>query len=131
MRHLLKTLSVLILVLVAAGAVLLVRQRRAELDNMETAALPSLPVIIAEARQGKIEAAKHYIGFIEPEESAVLAARITGRLQAVRIDTGDRVEKNDPVALIDDREPKKSFLRFRQNSKAQRPNLQTENSAKA
>ncbi|MCF8111097.1 MAG: efflux RND transporter periplasmic adaptor subunit [Desulfobacteraceae bacterium] len=109
MRSALKIVPVLVLVVIAAAAVLLVRDRRAELDGMETAKTPALPVVLAEAGQGKIEPAKHYLGVIEPVVSASIAARITGDLLSVRIDTGDRVEKNEVVALIDNRQIKKEI----------------------
>lgn len=103
-NRLIKTLPVLILLVLAAAAVVLVKHRKAELDGMGTAKTPALPVRVAEAARGTIEVTQHYLGTIEPEVSAALSARITGAIESVRFDTGDMAEKNDLIAVIDDRQ---------------------------
>ncbi|MFO7931662.1 MAG: efflux RND transporter periplasmic adaptor subunit [Thermodesulfobacteriota bacterium] len=103
-NRLIKTLPLLVLLVLAASAVVLVKQRKAELDGMDTAQTPAFPVRVAEAARGTIEVTQHYLGIIEPEVSAAIAARVTGEIESVRFDTGDLVEKNDLVAAIDDRE---------------------------
>ncbi|MFW6082101.1 MAG: hypothetical protein ACOC7W_09310, partial [Desulfosalsimonas sp.] len=103
-NRLLKTLPVIVLLVLAAAAVMLVKHRKAELDDMDPAKTPALPVRVAEAARGTIEVTRHYLGVIEPEVSAVLASRVTGEIESVRFDTSDMVGKNDLVAVIDDRQ---------------------------
>ncbi|MFW6284216.1 MAG: efflux RND transporter periplasmic adaptor subunit, partial [Desulfosalsimonas sp.] len=102
-------LLVLILLLLAAMAVFLVRHRKAELSGMDTVPAPALPVYVSKVETGEVAQTRHYLGIIEPVVSARIAAQITGYLDSVRVDTGDRVEKNQVIAEIDDRLLKKEL----------------------
>ncbi|MFO7861197.1 MAG: efflux RND transporter periplasmic adaptor subunit [Desulfosalsimonas sp.] len=108
-KHIPKILLILILLLLAAGAVFLVRQRKSELSGMETVPAPALPVSVSEVKTGAVEQTRHYLGIIEPVVSARIAAQVTGYLDSVHVDTGDRVRKNQVIAEIDDRLLKKEL----------------------
>ncbi|MCF8094089.1 MAG: efflux RND transporter periplasmic adaptor subunit [Desulfobacteraceae bacterium] len=99
----------LILLILIPSAVLLVRHKKAELNSIETVPTPALPVHVCEARQGKISVTEHYLAEIEPVITAELSAQITGSIESVNFDAGDRVEKNEIVAVIDDRKLQKEL----------------------
>jgi RND family efflux transporter MFP subunit len=108
-KHIPKILLILMLLLLAVGAVFLVRQRKSELSGMDTVPAPALPVSVSEVKTGNVAQTRHYLGIIEPVISARIAAQVTGYLDSMHVDIGDRVQKNQVTAEIDDRLLKKEL----------------------
>ncbi len=82
-------LAVLILLLgLAIGGV--VRKRKA-LKQSEADQMPSLPVHVAVSCVGTMEVRQDYVGVAEPEQTTLVAARLTARVQEVAVREGDRV----------------------------------------
>ena len=102
-RHFRKIVFALILVLLAAAAVMLVRQRKAELNSMDPPQAPAIPVHVSEVRQGRIDVTEHYLAVIKPETTATISARVTGHLKSVHVDIGDSIKKDELLATVDDR----------------------------
>jgi RND family efflux transporter MFP subunit len=99
-----KWMYLLIAVVLAAGALILVKSKRAGI-----AALPkpeaSLPAVrTAAAAPGTLEVFTHYQGSVEPLTKSDVSARISGNLLSVAKREGDPVREGEIVAIIDDRE---------------------------
>jgi RND family efflux transporter MFP subunit len=122
-KHLPKILLILILLLLAAVAVFLVHHRKSELSGMDTVPAPALPVHVSEVETGAVAQTRHYLGIIEPVVSARIAARVTGYLDSVPVDTGHRVRKNQVIAEIDDRLLKKELSGLKAELKGARADL--------
>lgn len=45
---------------------------------------------------------KNYLGFIEPVVSAAVSSQVTSTLEAVHVDAGDLIEKDELIAVVDD-----------------------------
>jgi RND family efflux transporter MFP subunit len=99
-----KWMYILIAAALAAGALILVKNKMAGI-----AALPkpeaSLPAVrVAAAATGTLEVFAHYQGSIEPLTKSDVSARISGNLLSVAKREGDPVREGEIVAVIDDRE---------------------------
>ncbi len=99
-----KLVVLLIVVVLAAGALVLVKYKLAGI-----AALPkpeaSLPAVrVAVAAPGTLEVFAHYQGSVEPLTKSDVSARISGNLLSVAKREGDPVREGEIVAVIDDRE---------------------------
>ena len=99
-----KLVVLLIVVVLAAGALVLVKYKLAGI-----AALPkpeaSLPAVrTAVAAPGTLEVFAHYQGSVEPLTKSDVSARISGNLLSVAKREGDPVREGEIVAVIDDRE---------------------------
>jgi RND family efflux transporter MFP subunit len=101
-KYIPKIFLILILVLLVAGAVLMVRHRKEQLESMERPMPPTLPVSTEMVEKASIDEIRHYMGIIEPVVSAKISSQVTGALKAVNADTGDMVGKNDLIAVVDD-----------------------------
>lgn len=87
---------------VFAGA-LLVRHRKARLENQP--APPSRPIAVftKSAHRDRLAVTRHYLGTIAPETEAVLSAQTTGYITALYKDVGDRLKKGEVAAVFDTR----------------------------
>ena len=97
-RRLLVVISVL---LVGAGAVLLVKNKKAELK--ETPAFSDRPraVTATTAETGELSVTREFLADVEPFETARLSARVTANVTSVVVDEGDRVEIGDILLELD------------------------------
>ncbi|MBX6422780.1 efflux RND transporter periplasmic adaptor subunit [Thermosulfurimonas sp. F29] len=96
-----------LLVLLVAGlaivfAVQKVREKRAALRRLPPPRRAPLPVEVAPIRRGKLLLTEHYLGEIRPLLSARISSRLSGYLLSLTKYEGDRVEKGEVLARIDD-----------------------------
>ncbi len=102
-----KIVVFLVLALLAAGAVMLIRHRKAELAALKPPPQRAAVVKTSIAAKGSLPLSRHYLGTIQPVISADLAPRAEGHLKSVTRDIGDLVEEGEVVAQIDSRLPLK------------------------
>lgn len=68
----------------------------------EPVAERAVPVTTATIRLGEVEVVERTVGRIEAATTPTVAAEVAGRVVAVEVDAGDRVEVGDVLARIDD-----------------------------
>lgn len=64
----------------------------------------AVPVEVTEIRQDTIRDIAQFTGSIRPSSRFVISPKISGRLEELRVDIGDRVENGDLVAVLDSEE---------------------------
>lgn len=62
------------------------------------------PVQLAPITVGPIAERRHFSGALTPAAEFVVAAKIAGRLQEMRVELGETVKRGDVVARLDDDE---------------------------
>jgi RND family efflux transporter MFP subunit len=94
--------TVLALVLVAAGATLVVHKRRA-IAHLPLPETPPVPVSIAHVKDGSVADTLQTLAAVQSDRSSTVAAQVAGTLLEVRGREGDRVAKGQLLARIDAR----------------------------
>ena len=64
----------------------------------------AVPVEVTDIRQDTISDIAQFTGSIRPSSRFVISPKISGRLEELRVDIGDRVENGDLVAVLDSEE---------------------------
>lgn len=96
-------LSALILISVILVAVVLVRNRHAQLNAMSPPAKMPLPVEVAVVSSGTLPVREHYLGRVQPINSGILSSKVAGYLTAVKGYPADKVNSGEVLIRIDDR----------------------------
>ena len=105
MKRVITSLVALIVAgLVVAGAVALVKHKKAILASAPRNSVGALPVHTVVAEQGDLTVTQRYIAIVKPVREADIAARVMARIEEVRCDEGDRVAKGDVLVVLDDKE---------------------------
>jgi RND family efflux transporter MFP subunit len=94
--------AVLIGVLVAS-AVYNIRVRYATLPTMTRSGASdgAIPVTVVAARRSLIRENLTLIGILRPERQAAITPKVPGRIEAVLVRAGDRVQKGQPLVRMD------------------------------
>ncbi len=88
----------LIAVLIIVLTVIKIEQNNAE-SSRRPAAIPS--VVLGKAERGEIVRSESLTGDILPIQQANIYARVSGNIEQIKVDIGDRVGKGQLLALID------------------------------
>lgn len=78
----------------------------------EPASERALPVTAATIRVGEVEVVERTVGRVEAATSPTVSAEVAGRVVAVVVDVGDRVEAGGVLARIDDTNYRNAVLRL-------------------
>ena len=70
-------------------------------EDSKDSPLPLAPVVTVKARQDALARTVRVTGITESDNQITLVPRIPGRIDDIMVRTGERVNKNTPVALID------------------------------
>jgi multidrug efflux pump subunit AcrA (membrane-fusion protein) len=97
-------ISIIIIAALAVGGVTVVKRKQKEIANLPKPGTQIAAIQTATAHKGSLEILSHQIGDIEPYTSADIAPRITGHILSISKREGDRAEKGEVVAVIDNRE---------------------------
>jgi RND family efflux transporter MFP subunit len=97
-------ITIIIIAVVAGAGIAVVKHKQKELANLPKPGPQPVSVQTAEAVKGSLEVLSHQIAEIQPDTSADLSPRITGRILSVAKREGDPVEKDEILCVIDDRE---------------------------
>jgi RND family efflux transporter MFP subunit len=81
-----------------------------------------VPVEVAPVEQGPIERRRTFTGTLEARAEFVVAPKISGRVQQLRVDLADEVERGDVVAVLDDAEFVQEVARARAEVEVARAN---------
>lgn len=63
---------------------------------------PAVAVEIADVRQQTIQDAGEYTGSLSPRSQFIVTSNVSGRLERLRVNIGDRVKQNQIIANVDD-----------------------------
>ncbi len=105
MRKTIRSITPLVLVAaIAAGAMLLVRNKEAQLE--QTPAFSDRPraVAVTTAGPGELTVTRDYLAVVEPFEEARLSARVTANVISALVDEGDLVRASDVLLELDSEE---------------------------
>jgi multidrug efflux system membrane fusion protein len=78
-------------------------QRRAKGAMRSHAAAPAIPVTVTNVRRENVDVSLNALGAVTPVAMVTLTSRVAGTLTEVRYQEGQRVKKNDLLAVIDPR----------------------------
>ncbi len=70
----------------------------------------AVPVEVAEIKTGLIELKKTFSGTLESPSQFVIAPKINGRIELLKVDIGDTIKRNQVVAELDDAEYEQAVL---------------------
>ena len=105
-----KLAIVLIIVFLAAAGVAIGSAKLRPKDGSTGTPSTSMPpmmkmavtVEVAEVERGPVRESVRYVGSIEAYESVTIISKVTGILESINVDIGDRVSKGAIIAIIDD-----------------------------
>ena len=117
-----KVIGFIIVVLLVAGAVVVLKKKKEQLANLPTPAAKSVAVETAMPEVKRVEEKRSFIGRYYSLDHPVIASKISGFIQKIYVEEGDRVKKGDLLISIDDRELKSAV-------KAQKASMKALNSA--
>ena len=113
-----KVIAILIIVLIFAGAILLLKTRKANLSKAPVAAV--LPVVVESitVQPHPVTLTLPAMGVVSSDISTTLSTKISGRILKLYKQEGDSINKGDLLIQIDDRElrAKKESLRLKRDS---------------
>lgn len=113
-----KLIAILIILLILAGAMLLLKIRKTHLADAPVAAV--LPVVVdaLTIQPQAVTLTLPVMGVVSSDISTTLSTRISGRILKIYKQEGDKVKKGDLLLQIDDRElrAKKESLRLKRAS---------------
>lgn len=92
--------AVVALAVVAAGAVLIVKRKRA-LEALAPPATAPVPVTVAAVREGEVAEVVRTVALVQPETATTIAARVGGTLVKVLRREGDHVARGELLARVD------------------------------
>lgn len=98
-----KFIVIILAVALIFSAVTLVRYRKAQLASLSAPHPHPIAVFYKSGNWGTLAITRHYLGTIEPESEAVLSAQTTGYITVLYKDVGDRLQKGETAARIDNR----------------------------
>lgn len=99
-----KMVVVIIVVALALGGIMVVKKKQKEIASLPKAQPQPVSVKTVQAEKGALEILSRQIGEIQPSVKADVAARITGYILTFSKREGDKVEKGEILATLDDRE---------------------------
>ncbi len=108
-----KAIYSIIIVCIMAGAILLVLHRNREIKNQIPRRLSLEEVRSTRVEFGNFSIRRHYIGSIEPEESAIIISRVQAMVTRVLKHEGDKVKKGDLLIELDSEEGNRESLKRR------------------
>lgn len=79
---------------------------------------------VAEARQGQVREEIQITGALRPKEQVDVTAKVTGRVENVRVNIGDRVRRGDLLAELEDLEIQQQVRRATASQEVVRATLQ-------
>jgi multidrug efflux pump subunit AcrA (membrane-fusion protein) len=102
-----RAIIIVCIVIAAAVAVFILRLRaiersaleREELVNQMTGAQVT-PVIVAPVTTGRIEKVLKYTGTVQSEDEVDVHTKISGRIVSIKVEEGDKVDKDQVLAVI-------------------------------
>ena len=84
--------AVLLLAMVAAGAMVIVHKRRA-IARLPTPTSPPVPVSVAAVKDGAVADTIQTVALVQSDRTSTVAAQVPGAILEMRGREGDRVEK--------------------------------------
>ncbi|WOE70840.1 biotin/lipoyl-binding protein [Hydrogenimonas thermophila] len=117
-----KVVGFIIVVLLVAGSIVVLKKKKEQLANLPTPAAKSVTVETAMPKVKSIEEKRSFIGRYYSVDHPVIASKISGFIQKIYVEEGDRVKKGDLLVSIDDKELQSAV-------KAQKASIKALNSA--
>ncbi|NJD36958.1 MAG: efflux RND transporter periplasmic adaptor subunit [Geobacter sp.] len=99
-----RNLLILLVLLLAVTALVLVKKKKQGLADLAKPAAVAPVVAVQTVQQGALEVTRSYLGRLEAQTSADLAARISGHILSITKREGDTVRAGEVVATLDNRE---------------------------
>ena len=127
MKRLIKrTIFVLIVLVLAGGAIRIVKMRKETLNRMPPP--ETLPVLVKSAPvlTGEFPVGRSYLGTIRAKVAADVSSRVQERILRLDLREGDPVKKGDIICLLDDRVERARVAEIRSKIEAARTNLSTQ-----
>lgn len=91
---------VISIVLIILGVIVIVNKKNS-INKMSPPENVSIPVLTAVAKEGTIQTEIETLALIEAETSAVLSSQVSGNVIKVNFKEGDKVKKDEVMAVID------------------------------
>ncbi len=99
-------ISILIILLLAFGGFVLFKKRAEELKRAPKPFKPPIAVTVKKVKLGTLEIKEHYTGVLLPVKEVILATKVSGWIEQIAKDVGDRFKKGDLLVKVDSRELK-------------------------
>ena len=99
-----RILLILMVIAVIVGGLILVRHRKAQLNDIPIPYSPAAVFQVHEITHGKLPVTESYSGTIIAEQTVDIVPQIQGQIFSISCSEGDTFLKNDILVRIDDRE---------------------------
>ncbi len=96
-----KILIIPIILILVLGAVLLIKKRKAEIENLPTPIKPVYVVNGVFVKEGSIEEKRHFIGKLEADNIVNVSTKIPAYIREIKVKEGDFVRKGQVLAVLD------------------------------
>lgn len=94
----------LVVLLGSLAALIVWRLMQVEADAQSEEATGPVPVEVAAIERGRIEDRRTFSGTLVPRAEFIVAPKVSGRVETLRVEVGDAVKAGDVIAELDDDE---------------------------
>ena len=94
-------IALIVIIALVAGAVKLVKKRKAEDKNIPTAQIYPVAVKAIEPKRGKIQTTVNYIALVKNDKNVIINSKFAGKIKFIK-KLGEKVKKGEIVVKIDD-----------------------------
>ncbi len=118
-----RILVILIVIVVLVLLVVLIRKRKKELAKMPPPASYAAVVKVVPVRRGSLAVTVKYLGEIVPVTEYSVASRVSGFIENIFVDEGNRVREEDILVKVDDRDIRERITSLEARIEATKSNM--------
>ncbi len=96
-----KVITILVIILLAVGAVLIVKHRKQVISKTPRDMAYPIPVTVYKAKHGELIKFVHYLGTVKPINYADISSRVLSSILSVNVREGDYVKKGELLISLD------------------------------
>lgn len=120
-----KIISILIVILVVFAAVMLLKKRKAQMAEVKPPAARPIVVHPHKLQKEDVLLTLPYIATVKSDAGAVINTKLSGRIEKLLVQTGEKVKKGDLLVEIDDDELKSKITGLQEEKQSVKWEIQS------
>ncbi len=101
MKKMKKILGIGMIVIIALFAVKLLKERKNEVENVASPALPVLSISLIRVEQGTVRKTENFLALLESQREVKISTKLSGYIQKIAVEESQEVKKGEPLVEID------------------------------
>lgn len=96
-----KILGIGIVLIIVLFAAKLLKERKSEVENVASPALPALSISLVKVEQGVVQKRENFLALLESQSEVKISTKLSGYIQKIAVVESQEVKKGDPLVDID------------------------------